>query len=323
MPTTATVNCRRRRCRPSTCGTRKSSPRSAPRAIPSTMLDALIAAGVDIVRLNFSHGTHESHGATYRRVREAAARAQAARWRSCRILAVRRSAPAGSKADARSRSRPGDHAADRDRRFRRRTGTRLDDVRGAGAGRAPRAIGCCSSDGPIELRVEESDGKEIRTTVVEGGMLGEHKGINAPGVALPASAITPKDVDDLQFGLSLGVDMVAVSFVQTAADLRQARELMARRTAPDVPLVAKLERPQALDASGRDSGGVRRGDGRARRSRASRCRSSACRARRRRSPAARGVRQIPVILATQVLESMTTEAASDARGGERRRQRRR
>ena len=74
--------------------------------------------------------------------------------------------------------------------------------------------------------MDATDGTEIQTTVVDGGELGEHKGISAPGVALPASAITPKDVDDLRFGLSLGVDMIAISFVQTAADLRQARQLM-------------------------------------------------------------------------------------------------
>ena len=82
------------------------------------------------------------------------------------------------------------------------------------------------ADGRVELRVEASNGTEIRTTVVEAGEIGEHKGINAPGVPLPASAVTPKDVDDLRFGLALGVDMVALSFVQTAADLQQARRLM-------------------------------------------------------------------------------------------------
>ena len=103
------------------------------------------------------------------------------------------------------------------------------------------------ADGTIELRVDGADGSEIETTVVEGGELGEHKGINAPGVPLPASAITAKDVDDLRFGLSLGVDMVALSFVQSAADLRQARQLMAAADGGDVPLIAKLERPQALE----------------------------------------------------------------------------
>src|SRR4029077_14618545 len=95
------------------------------------------------------------------------------------------------------------------------------------------------ADGIIELRVDASDGAEIQTTVVEGGEIGEHKGINAPGVALPASAITPKDIDDLRFGLSLGVDLVAVSFVQTAADLRQARQFLAEGGGAGVPLVAK------------------------------------------------------------------------------------
>src|SRR5439155_15095077 len=69
------------------------------------------------------------------------------------------------------------------------------------------------ADGSVELRVENTDGREIRTVVVEGGQIGEHKGINAPGVPLPASAITPKDADDLRFGLSLGVDLIAISFV--------------------------------------------------------------------------------------------------------------
>src|SRR5438552_2284730 len=81
-------------------------------------------------------------------------------------------------------------------------------------------------DGLIELRVDSSNGVAIQTTVVEGGELGEHKGINAPGVSLPASAITPKDITDLRFGLSMGVDMVAISFVQTAQDLQDARALI-------------------------------------------------------------------------------------------------
>ena len=164
------------------------------------------------------------------------------------------------------------------------------------------------ADGRIELRVDATDGTEIQTTVVEGGEIGEHKGINAPGVPLPASAITPKDVDDLKFGLSLGVDMVALSFVQSAADLRQARQLMADAHGADVPLIAKLERPQALEHLDEILAVVRRRDGGARRPRASRCRSSACRGRRRTSRAGARRHGIPVIVATQVLESMTTEA---------------
>src|SRR5439155_2844386 len=165
------------------------------------------------------------------------------------------------------------------------------------------------ADGRIELRVDGTNGAEIQTTVLDGGELGENKGISAPGVALPTSAITPKDVDDLKFGLSLGVDMVAISFVQTASDLRQARQLMAGAGAPaaDTPLVAKLERPQALadlDAilASCDAVMVARGDLGLEMplERVPRAQKEITRAARRQC--------IPVIVATQVLESMTIEA---------------
>ena len=161
------------------------------------------------------------------------------------------------------------------------------------------------SDGTIELQVIESDGATIRTTVLEGGMLGEHKGINAPGVALPTSAITLKDVDDLPFGLSLGVDLVALSFVQSADDMRRARQIVLENDG-DVPLIAKIERPQALanldeilDCS--DMVMIARGD-------------LGLEMPLQRVPLAQKTitrraraRKIPVILATQVLESMTVE----------------
>ena len=162
------------------------------------------------------------------------------------------------------------------------------------------------ADGYLELRVESTDGAEIQTTVIQGGKLGEHKGINAPGVPLAASALTPKDKDDLLAGLSLGVDIVALSFVQTADDLRQARDVMTARGAADVPLVAKLERPQALDhldgiLAACDGVMVARGD-------------LGLELPLERVPTAqkditRRARRlgIPVILATQVLESMTVE----------------
>ena len=95
----------------------------------------------------------------------------------------------------------------------------------------------------------------VDTVVVDGGSLGEHKGINAPGVALPAGSLTPKDVEDLEFGVRIGVDFVALSFVRSADDLRSAREQLRAAGAPDLPLVAKLERPEADRADRRDSAG--------------------------------------------------------------------
>src|SRR6185436_1828695 len=103
-------------------------------------------------------------------------------------------------------------------------------------------------DGRIQLRVEESDRQQIRTVVIDGGVLGEHKGINAPGVPLPASGLTEKDKADLAFGVQAGVDLVAMSFVLSASDLRQARGALRDAGAPDLPLVAKLERPEAIKA---------------------------------------------------------------------------
>ena len=81
--------------------------------------------------------------------------------------------------------------------------------------------------------------------VVNGGELGAHKGINAPGVALPPSSLTKKDVDDLTFGLELGVDLVALSFVQTGEDVARARELI-DAAGQSTPLIAKIERPAAV-----------------------------------------------------------------------------
>ena len=101
-------------------------------------------------------------------------------------------------------------------------------------------------DGALELRVEGSDGTSIDTTVVVGGMLAQHKGINAPDVELPASALTEKDVADLRFGASIGVDMVALSFVQTVDDLRRTREALREAGAEKTSLIAKIERPQAV-----------------------------------------------------------------------------
>ena len=268
------------------------------------VLDAIIAAGADIVRLNFSHGTHQSHGATYARVRAAAKRAK-------REVAVLQDL-GGPKI----RTGP----VEGGRPITLKAGNVLVIATGEFPGTVDRISTIFAglaegvrpgdhlllSDGTIELRVDATDGVEIVTTVLEGGVLGGHKGINAPGITLPASAITLKDIDDLTFGLALGVDMVALSFVQTAADVRQAREIIALAAVGAVPIIAKLERPQAvvhLDAilDCADAVMIARGDlglempleqvphvqkDITRRARA---------------------KGIPVILATQVLESMTTE----------------
>jgi len=274
-----------------------------PASDSDTMLDDLIAAGTDIFRLNFSHGTHQSHAATFGRLRAAASRAK-------REVAVLQDLGGpkirtGTLKDGRALSiKPGDALRIVIGDFPGEQG-RISTTFAPLAHSVRPGDRLLLADGLVELRVEATDGTEILTTVVDGGQIGEHKGINAPGIPLPASAITPKDVDDLRFGLSLGVDMVAISFVQSAADLREARQLMG--DAKDVPLVAKLERPQALDhldeiLASCDAVMVARGDLGLEMplERVPRVQKEITRSARRHG--------IPVIVATQVLESMTTEA---------------
>ena len=278
---------------------------AGPASDSDTVLDALISAGADIIRLNFSHGTHQTHERTYQRVRAAARRAG-------REVAVLQDL-AGPKIRT-GRLEGG-------RPLELKAGDWLTIAIGDGVGSAGRVYTTFEglargvragdrlllADGTIELRVESAAAGEIATTVVDGGALGEHKGINAPGVELAASAITQKDVDDLRFGLKLGIDMVAVSFVQSAEDLRRAREVMVGVEGHGVPIVAKLERPRALDHLDEILGVceavmVARGDlglemplervPRAQKEITFRARRHA----------------IPVIVATQVLESMTVEA---------------
>jgi pyruvate kinase len=101
-------------------------------------------------------------------------------------------------------------------------------------------------DGLIELRVRTIRGKDVVCDVLNGGMLGEHQGINLPGTALSIPALTEKDRKDLEFGLKHGVDAVALSFVRSAADVNMAREIVAGLSA-ETHFIAKLEKPQAID----------------------------------------------------------------------------
>jgi pyruvate kinase len=276
-----------------------------PASDSASALDALIAAGVDIFRLNFSHGTHDSHAATFARVRQVSHRA------GCEVAILQ---DLGGPKIRTGRLEGG-------RAISLAPGAAVTIATGDGVGGPGRLYTTFDglakgvrpgdrlllADGRVELRVEKTDGVEIETTVIEGGEIGEHKGINAPGVPLPTSAITPKDVEDLKFGLSLGVDMVALSFVQTADDVLRARRIMNEANAAGVPLIAKLERPLALEhleeiLGACDAVMVARGD--------LGLEMPFERVPRAQKEITRRARLAgkPVIVATQVLESMTVEA---------------
>jgi pyruvate kinase len=266
-------------------------------------LDALVDAGVEVFRLNFSHGSHDAHAAVFESIRAAA-------WRARKPVAILQdlSGPkirtgtllGGTPIQLREgdelRLAEGDAPGD----ARRVYTTYKDLIESAVPG--DRLL---IDDGRLELRVKDRAGSELITTVVHGGKLAEHKGINAPGVRLPASAITPKDEDDLTFGLKLGVDVVALSFVQTAADVERARSIVTA-AGSDVPIIAKIERPQAVErlqeiVTAADGVMVARGD-----------LGLECPLEHVPRIQKEIIRQAraygrPVIVATQVLESMRTE----------------
>ena len=212
-----------------------------PASSSAQAIDRLVAAGMDAARLNFSHGTREEHAERVRLLRDAQERAR-------RPLALMGDLQ-GPKIRIGELERP-------------RVLVEGDDVVVAGEGSghvddlpvSPAALTqvlhagheLLIDDGLVRLRVDEVDDGRARTTVLVGGVVGAHKGVNLPGVAIPVPSLTEKDLRDLEFGLELGVDYVALSFVRAAADVHGLRELL--HTAGSRALVvAKIEKAEALD----------------------------------------------------------------------------
>jgi pyruvate kinase len=205
-------------------------------------LGALVDAGVDGARLNFSHGTHEDHAAVARLVREA----QKEAGRPLALIADLQ----GPKL------RIGDLPAPR-------VLTRGEDVIVVGeeASRdgelpvSPSVIGdvlvpgheVLIDDGLVRLRVDEVEHGRARCAVLVGGVVSSHKGVNLPGVPVPVPSITRKDMADLELALELGVDFVALSFVRSAADVRDLRRLI-EEAGSTAYVIAKIEKAEAVDA---------------------------------------------------------------------------
>lgn len=203
-------------------------------------IQALFEAGADVFRFNFSHGSHEDHRARYDIVREVERHV----GRPIAILADLQGPKlrVGQFAEGRATLVPGtEFRLDRDPApgDARRVclpHPELFDVIGAGQS-------LLLDDGKLRLEVLDSDGHCIRTRVISGGLLSDRKGVNVPDAVLPIPALTDKDRRDLDFALALGVDWIALSFVQRPEDLLQASALIQGRAG----LLAKLEKPAALD----------------------------------------------------------------------------
>ena len=208
------------------------------------MIRKLIAAGMDVARLNFSHGTHQEHAQSIVMLRDAAAEYK----KPLAILAdlqgpkIRTGALAGG----------GTVLLRAGQKFVITVAKVLGDSTRVNTTFQPLPREVKSgdrillSDGLIELRVEKTTRSEVICQVVNGGVLGEHKGINLPGVKLRVPAITEKDRVDLRFALAHGADYIAASFVRRAEDVHLAKELV-RRVKKDTPVIVKLEKPEAID----------------------------------------------------------------------------
>jgi pyruvate kinase len=208
------------------------------------VLGELVTAGMDAARLNLSHGTHDDHAARAQVIRDV----QEEAGRPLAIIGDLQ----GPKLRVGDLERP-------------LTLTRGDEIvvvcdGGAVVGDgelpvAPSAIGevlhpgheVLIDDGLVKLRVEEVEAGRARCGVIVGGLVSSHKGVNLPGVPIPIPSLTRKDLEDLEFALELGVDYVALSFVRSAADVRDLKALI-EHAGSHAHVIAKIEKAEAIDA---------------------------------------------------------------------------
>ena len=205
----------------------------------------LINAGVNIFRQNMSHGDHSYHKETYARIRE---------------IANELEQPVGILADlCGPKIRTGKFKKDSiELKNNDTVVVTTRDVEGK-PGLIPSQYSALAddvelgdrillADGTLELEVDKIEGTEITCTVIYGGKLGNHKGINLPGVKVSAPSLTEKDKADAKLAIELGVDFLALSFVRSAEDINDLRELMNSHNS-DARIIAKIEKPEALEAA--------------------------------------------------------------------------
>ncbi|MEI8347556.1 MAG: pyruvate kinase, partial [Pseudomonadota bacterium] len=215
-----------------------------PASESAEQIEKLILAGVNVFRLNFSHGAKEKHQQVFQTIRQ---------------ISERMNHPVGILQDLSGpKIRVGNIAGDNLQLDQGDTLVLTSDPSADGTGKRvsinyPKLaqevkVGeiIYLSDGLIALKIKEIKGPSIYSEVLDGGVLKSKKGVNFPMTKLSISAITDKDRDDLNFGIKLGVDWVALSFVRTAQDIHELRELM-KKEGRVAPIIAKIEKPEALE----------------------------------------------------------------------------
>ena len=222
-------------------------------------IDSLVAAGMDAARFNFSHGSHEEHAERATLIREAQERAgrplaliadlqgpklRVGKLPSALMLVEGDQIDVTGQEDGRARTLPISPPV-------------LQEVLQPGHD-------VLIDDGRVRLRVDEVDAVRARATVLVGGSVESHKGVNLPGIPIPVPSLTEKDLRDLEFAIGLGVDYVALSFVRSAEDCRGLRELLQAADSTAL-IIAKIEKAEALEdldqiVSASDAVMVARGD---------------------------------------------------------------
>jgi pyruvate kinase len=212
-----------------------------PSTATSDLVSGLVKAGMDGARLNFSHGTREQHAASAHLVR--AAQEEVGR-------------PIALIADLQG---PKLRIGELEQPVRLSAGDEVvvtgSEARDSELPVRPSVVGqvlqpghdVLIDDGLVRLRVQTVDEGKARCAVVVGGLVAEHKGVNVPGVPVPIPALTRKDAEDLEFALELDVDFVALSFVRSAADVRDLKGLIEQAGSP-AHVIAKIEKAEAVDA---------------------------------------------------------------------------
>lgn len=208
-----------------------------------SVVESLVRAGLDVARLNLSHGDYSVHEQMYAHVR----RASESTGRAVGIL-VDLQGPKirlGRFADGPHTLAPGDKftiTTEDVAGTREIVGTTYPEL----ATDVHEGDTILINDGKVRLRVVSSDGVRVRTEVVVGGEVSDNKGINLPGVAVTTSALSEKDERDLRWAIRLGADIIALSFVRSAKDAHRARVIMAEE-GRDLPIIAKIEKPEAVE----------------------------------------------------------------------------
>jgi len=213
-----------------------------PNSSDERVLRGMIDAGIDVARLNFSHGTRVGHERNFRRIRKLAKAA----GKPIGVIGDLQGPKirVGELAGAPLNLRKGDTLTITTRKIRG-AGDTVSTTYGRLHRDVKRGDGILINDGAIEVKVIEVEGRDVRCRVVQGGKLTEHSGMNLPGVEISEPSLTRKDREDVRFAAALGVDYLALSYVRGPRDVAGLKRLL-KKLGADIPVIAKIERPEAV-----------------------------------------------------------------------------